>query len=50
MNVNIVVALINITAIIAFVVLAIVFGKWWLSLFGLLFLHSVESKEVKRNE
>ena len=37
MNKNITRAAISIAGIIAFTAVAIVFGKWWIALFGLIF-------------
>ena len=38
-------ALINITAIICFTILAYVFKKWWIVLFALLFMFNSSKKE-----
>ena len=35
----------NIVALICFTILAIVFNKWWIVFFSLLFWSSIESKE-----
>lgn len=37
----------NIVCIIAFILLAIVFNKWWIALFAVLFLTTVEKEENK---
>lgn len=41
--------LINSVAIVSFVILAIVFGKWWIALFAALFLHYTSDKEDDTN-
>ena len=38
----------NSLAIIAWVALAIVFGKWWIALFGLLFMSDLQTKGYYR--
>ena len=43
--VAIVVGVINVTAIIGFVYLAMHFGHWWISLFSLLFLFGTSTRE-----
>ena len=40
----------NIICLICFTVLAIVFNKWWIVLFTILFWISVERKEKKENK
>ena len=40
----------NIFAVSAFVYLAIVFGKWWIVLFSLLFLHVQIKKKDKSDD
>lgn len=42
MRANTAAALINSVAIISFTVLAVVFNKWWIALFGLLFFCTTE--------
>lgn len=37
----------NTVCIIAFILLAIVFNKWWIALFAVLFLTTVEKEENK---
>jgi len=41
---NILIAIVNTVRISLFVVLAIVFGKWWISLFSILFLVFTKDK------
>ena len=43
-------ALKNITTLICFTILAIVFNKWWIVLFSALFYSSIESKGDSDNE
>lgn len=38
------IALINCVAIICFTVLAVIFGHWWIALFGILFVFGVETE------
>jgi hypothetical protein len=40
----------NIICLICFTVLAIIFNKWWIVLFTILFWISVERKEKKENK
>lgn len=40
----------NMIVIISFVVLAIVFNTWWISLFSLLFLTTIEKIEKEGNK
>ncbi|MBQ1551400.1 MAG: hypothetical protein IIZ67_04780 [Bacilli bacterium] len=40
----------NIICLICFTVLAIIFNKWWIVLFTILFWISVERKENKENK
>ena len=46
MNKNILwyVTIVNIISVICWTVLAVLFGKWWVALFALLFMTSVETK------
>ena len=44
MKIDVVVAIQNIIMIICWTVLAIFFNKWWIALFAVLFLTSVEAK------
>ena len=40
----------NVISLICFTILAIVFNKWWIVLFTILFWISVEEKEKKENK
>lgn len=40
----------NIVCTVSWVILAIVFGKWWIALFGALFLSSIERTSENSND
>ncbi len=49
MNKNFIWAFKNIVAIVAWTVLAILFNKWWIALFSLLFISSIKIETKNKN-